>query len=67
MKRRLKEPSFVEILLSPCHEVIKTYVKLPLINVISLRQKQGKGWIVPVKIWNEFQESQRKKGRFFKL
>jgi hypothetical protein len=42
MKRRLKEPSFVEILLSPCDEVIKTYVKLPLINVISLGQKQEK-------------------------
>jgi len=42
MKRRLKEPSFVEILLSPCHEVIKTYVKLPLIKAISLRQKQEK-------------------------
>jgi len=42
MKRRLKEPSFVEILLSPCHEGIKTYVKLSLINVISLGQKQEK-------------------------
>jgi len=64
MKRRLKEPSFVGILLSPCHEVIKTYVKLPLINVISLGQKQEKAGSFLSKFGTNFR---KRKGRFSEL
>jgi hypothetical protein len=64
MRRRLKGTSFVEILLSRFHEVIKTYVKLPLINVISLGQKQEKAGSFLSKFGTNFRKH---KGRFSKL
>jgi hypothetical protein len=54
----------VEILLNPRHEDIKAYVKLPLINVISLGQKQEKAGSFLSKFGTNFRKHKGRKEDF---